>query len=233
MSRWVRRGKQIHWLILIAGHVLADDAQGETPEVPTEIAASGEPDDPAVALIMQLGMHLLQHLSAFGPASIEATSPQVTETLLWFTGRWTSSYLLIDERSGFATNAAIQRAFGDEPGRQVLTFLLQRLSENLELWMSDSDVLQQLAQVLSAFTRSSGVMIHLLQQPSMEQLVSSIISNLDHLPANTHTVRSSPRSSAASTPALPTPPPRRGRPSSTSARSPPRSNNVSEPSYPT
>lgn len=178
--------EQIHWLLLIAGHVLADDARGETPEVPTEIAASAEPDDPAVALIMQLGMQLLQHLSAFGPASVEATSPQVTETLLWFTGRWTSSYLLIDERSGFATNAAIQRAFGEQTGRQVLTFLLQRLSENLQLWMSDSDVLLQLAQVLSAFTRSSGIMICLLQLPEMEQLVSGIVSGLDHLPANTH-----------------------------------------------
>ncbi len=100
--------------------------------------------------------------------------------------RWTSSYLLIDERSGFATNAAIQRAFGDQAGRQVLTFLLQRLSENLQLWMSDSDVLLQLAQVLSAFTRSSGIMICLLQLPEMEQLVSGIVSGLDHLPANTH-----------------------------------------------
>lgn len=178
--------EQIHWLVLIAGHVLADDARGETPEVPSEIAASAEPDDPAVALIMQLGMHLLQHLSAFGPASMEATSPQVTETLLWFTGRWTSSYLLIDERSGFATNTAIQRGFGEQAGRQVLTLLLQRLSENLSLWMSDSDVLLQLAQVLSAFTRSSGIMICLLQLAEMEQLVSGIVTRLDHLPANTH-----------------------------------------------
>lgn len=178
--------EQIHWLLLIAGHVLADDARGETPEVPSEIATSAEPEDPAVALIMQLGMQLFQHLSAFGPASAEATSPQVTETLLWFTGRWTSSYLLIDERSGFATNTAIQRAFGDQAGRQVLTFLLQRLCENLELWMSDSDVLLQLAQVLSTFTRSSGIMICLLELPEMEQLVSGIVSGLDHLPANTH-----------------------------------------------
>lgn len=178
--------EQIHWLMLIAGHVLADDARGETPEVPSEIAASAEPDDPAVALIMQLGMQLLQHLSANGAASVAASSPQVTETLLWFTGRWTSSYLLIDQRSGFATNAAIQRAFGDQAGRQVLTFLLQRLSENLQLWMSDSYVLLQLAQVLSAFTRSSGIMICLLQLPEMEQLVSGIVSGLDHLPANTH-----------------------------------------------
>lgn len=178
--------EQIHWLMLIAGHVLADDARGETPEVPSEIAASAEHEDPAVALIMQLGMQLLQHLSANGPASVEASSPQVTETLLWFTGRWTSSYLLIDERSGFGTNAAIQRAFGEQAGRQVLTFLLQRLSENLQLWMSDSDVLLQLAQVLSAFTRSSGIMICLLQLPEMEQLVSGIVSGLDHLPANTH-----------------------------------------------
>ncbi|SJX66238.1 related to Exportin 4 [Sporisorium reilianum f. sp. reilianum] len=178
--------EQIHWLVLIAGHVLADDARGETPEVPAEIAASAEPDDPAVALIMLLGMHLFQHLSAFGPASMEATSPQVTETLLWFTGRWTSSYLLIDERAGFATNAAIQRGFGEQAGRQVLTFLLQRLSENLVLWMSDSDVLLQLAQVLSAFTRSSGIMICLLQLAEMEQLVSGIVTRLDHLPANTH-----------------------------------------------
>ncbi|KAJ9478923.1 Cell cycle checkpoint protein rad17 [Pseudozyma hubeiensis] len=178
--------EQIHWLILIAGHVLADDARGETPEIPSEIANSAEPDDPAVALIMQLGMQLLQHLSAFGSASVEASSPQVTETLLWFTGRWTSSYLLIDQRSGFATNAAIQHAFSDQAGQHVLTFLLQRLSENLHLWMSDSDVLLQLAQVLSAFTRSSGIMICLLQLPEMEQLVSGIVSGLDHLPANTH-----------------------------------------------
>nr|CDI56505.1 related to Exportin 4 [Melanopsichium pennsylvanicum 4] len=178
--------EQIHWLVLIAGHVLADDTRGETPEVPSEITAIAEPEDPAVVLIMQLGMHLFQHLSAFGPASVEATSPQVTETLLWFTGRWTSSFLLIDERSGFATNAAIQRAFGDQAGRETLNFLLERLSENLQLWMSDSDVLLQLAQVLSAFTRSSGIMIQLLQVPSMEKLVSGIISRLDHLPANTH-----------------------------------------------
>ncbi|PWY98897.1 hypothetical protein BCV70DRAFT_220770 [Testicularia cyperi] len=180
--------EQIHWLVLIAGHLLADDAKGETPEIPREIAASSEPEDPAVALIMQLGMHLLQHLSSHGPASAQATSPQVTETLLWFTGRWTSTYLLIDERAGFATNASIQQTFGGDAGRQVLTFLLQRMSENLQLWLTDSDVLVQLAQVLSAFTRSSGIMICLLQLPEMEHLVSAIVSGLDHLPANTHGV---------------------------------------------
>ncbi|EPQ30643.1 uncharacterized protein PFL1_01544 [Pseudozyma flocculosa PF-1] len=178
--------EQAHWLLLIAAHLVADEAKGETAEVPSAIAGSQEPDDPAVGLIVELGLNLVQTLSSHGARSAQATSPQVTETLLWFVARWTSTYLLIDDHSGFPTNAAIQRTFSGDAGRKVLAFLLQRLRENLELWMSDSDVLVQLAAVVSSFTRSSGIMLHLLQLPEMESLVSAIVSGLDALPANTH-----------------------------------------------
>ncbi|KAN0065561.1 hypothetical protein ACQY0O_001401 [Thecaphora frezii] len=178
--------EQMHWLLLIVGHLLADEAKGETPEIPLAIASSQEPEDPAVATIMELGLNLVQTLSSHGAQSAQATSPQVTETLLWFVGRWTATYLLIDDHSGFPTNAAIQRALSGEAGRKVLALLLQRLRENVELWMSDSDVLVQIAAALSSFTRSSGIMLHLLQLPEMESLVLTIVSGLDALPASTH-----------------------------------------------
>ncbi|PWN52752.1 hypothetical protein IE53DRAFT_255522 [Violaceomyces palustris] len=180
--------EQIHWLILISGHVLGDETKGESPEIPSEIVAIQEPEDPVVALIAQLSLNLLQSVSSHGSRSMNATSPQVTETLLWFVGRWTSSYLLVDPNgwSTAPTNAAVQAAFGGEAGKEILSFLLQRLKENVDLWMSDSDVLNQVAAVLSSFSRSSGVMTHLLRLPQMEELIATVIHGLDSLPVNTH-----------------------------------------------
>ena len=180
--------EQVHWLVLVAGHVLADEAKGETPEVPSEIASfvTSEQDDPAISLLVLLGLRLLETLSVHGSASVQASSPQVMETLLWFVARWTATYLLIDDRSGLPTNKAIQSTFSGEAGQRVLSVLLQRLRENVQLWMADADVLIQIAGVLSSFTRSSGIMMHLLGLSEMESLVSALVSGLDSLPASTH-----------------------------------------------
>lgn len=207
--------EQVHWLLLIVGHLLADDPKGETPSIPAEIVAMPhtvsnglcqthdsnslrqsrsnlflvsteiQRDDPAVRIV-HMALELLRQLSNEKPSDSRPTSPQVVETLLWFVARWAASYLLVDSADGSPTNANIQGAFGGDAGKHVLSFLLTSLRQNIELWLSDSDVLQQVAGVLSSFTRSSGIMVELLRHPEMESLVSTIVNGLDALPANTH-----------------------------------------------
>ena len=90
--------EQIHWGILIAGHVLCDGAEGEMPQIPESllVLSSSSPGGSAdhvvfltttiFGILDSLGypLHSTQHVNC---------SPLLIETLFWFCCRWTCSYL--------------------------------------------------------------------------------------------------------------------------------------------
>jgi hypothetical protein len=107
--------EQLCWVTRLAGFVLADSGEGETPLIPLEVAAAcaaaaaaGQPD-PAVALA--------QRLLSLGRACVEAAghpviSPRLLEEVCCALGRWGETYLL----PGAGAGAALVEAFGPAAG---------------------------------------------------------------------------------------------------------------------
>ncbi|XP_071481879.1 exportin-4-like [Diadema antillarum] len=118
--------EDLHWLILITGHLLADDYRGETPVIPEQIIRHSLQEsqrvDADVTLKVLGSVHedaasipglekadQIVRLSAavFRISEIERRavqanladlwSPQVGSTTVWFLRRWLSSYLMLNE----------------------------------------------------------------------------------------------------------------------------------------
>lgn len=119
--------EDIHWLVLITGHILCMDSDGETPLIPSELMQysisqtnAGEVNVPDtlefLASIQNVESNITSNncdkvvrlitailkLCAIETAAAEANlghfmSPEVGCTLMWFLNRWSLSYLLPNE----------------------------------------------------------------------------------------------------------------------------------------
>ncbi|KAJ8315064.1 hypothetical protein KUTeg_007214 [Tegillarca granosa] len=134
--------EDIHWIVLVAAHVLTEEAEGETPMIPTDImqfsmgqastvdinttlkvlASPGERvdaipggiqgTDPVVRLISAV-FRLCEVEKRAIEANLSAClSPQVSSTVIWFLCRWVVSYLLPDENYYSQISHALLSAFG-------------------------------------------------------------------------------------------------------------------------
>ncbi|XP_022933418.1 exportin-4 isoform X1 [Cucurbita moschata] len=92
--------EEIYSLLLIIGHVLADEVEGETPSVPNAIQsqfsdvmeAEKHPVVSLSSLVIRFCEQCLDHQTR---ASI--FSPRLMESVVWFLSRWSSTYLLHPE----------------------------------------------------------------------------------------------------------------------------------------
>ncbi|KAL8109068.1 hypothetical protein AgCh_025241 [Apium graveolens] len=89
--------EELFSLLLIAGHVLSDEGQGETPLVPramqTQFVGMTEVEKhPAVILSSSIIKFAEQSLDPEMRASF--FSPRLMEAIIWFLARWSSTYLM-------------------------------------------------------------------------------------------------------------------------------------------
>uniref|UniRef100_A0A4W3H4C1 Exportin-4 n=1 Tax=Callorhinchus milii TaxID=7868 RepID=A0A4W3H4C1_CALMI len=140
--------EDIHWLLLVTGYLLADDTQGETPLIPSEIMeysikhASevdinttlqilGSPGEKASSIPgCNQTDSVIRLLSAVLRASevesrairahlTELLSPQMGKDIMWFLKRWAKTYLLVDEKLYDQISLPLSTAFGtDTEGAQ-------------------------------------------------------------------------------------------------------------------
>lgn len=120
--------EDLHWLILIAGHMLADEAKGEVPCIPQEVLAHSMKraqvvnveasqrllaslgDDPSsipgieqtdqVIRLSSAVLRLSEVERFAGEAKLTIIlSPQLASTVMWFMSRWLVTYLQINEKN--------------------------------------------------------------------------------------------------------------------------------------
>ncbi|XP_062143497.1 uncharacterized protein LOC133851185 isoform X2 [Alnus glutinosa] len=89
--------EEVYSLLLIAGHVLADEGEGETPIVPfaiqTYFAGNIEADKhPVIILSSSIIRFAEQSLDPELRASV--FSPRLMEAVVWFLSRWSLTYLM-------------------------------------------------------------------------------------------------------------------------------------------
>ncbi|KAG1701259.1 Exportin-4 [Nymphon striatum] len=134
--------EDLHWLVMIAGFVLMNEAEGETALIPRAINQhSLEQSSSNVDLNVTLQIlgspgqkisdipgsdssdHVVRLISAifriceFERCALEANlvgylSPQVAATLMWFLKTWTTSYLLPSEKLYTTISPTLLSAFG-------------------------------------------------------------------------------------------------------------------------
>ncbi|XP_017560092.1 exportin-4 [Pygocentrus nattereri] len=140
--------EDIHWLILVSGYLLADDPQGETPLIPSEVMEYsikhstevdinttlqilGSPGEKATSIpgcnrtdsVIRLLSAVLRTSEVESRATraslIELLSPQMGKDIVWFLRRWAKTYLLVDEKLYSQISMPLSTAFGaDTEGAQ-------------------------------------------------------------------------------------------------------------------
>ncbi|XP_048095788.1 exportin-4 [Alosa alosa] len=140
--------EDIHWLILVTGYLLADDPQGETPLIPSEVMEYsikhstevdinttlqllGSPGEKASSIpgcnrtdsVIRLLSAVLRTSEVESRATraslTELLSPQMGKDIVWFLRRWAKTYLLVDEKLYSQISIPLSTAFGaDTEGAQ-------------------------------------------------------------------------------------------------------------------
>ncbi|KAK8756805.1 hypothetical protein V5799_000489 [Amblyomma americanum] len=160
--------EDLHWVVLITGHLLTTVSEGETPLIPKEVtqyslgsqadtaatlallsrlgqadaaAVQGNPD-PVVRLIVAVLQLCHVERAALQASLTSQLSPEVAITLVWFLHRWGLTYLLPNETYYSQMSPTLVAAFGrdSEAGPWVLDWVLGKLCSNLELWRSEASL---------------------------------------------------------------------------------------------
>nr|XP_026694918.1 exportin-4-like [Ciona intestinalis] len=134
--------EDVHWLVLLAGHILADECEGETPLIPPEILkysidskhlvdesvtmkVLGSPEvkineipggekasDPVVRLSSAVLRLSEVETRCLRGGLAGLLSPQLAQDILWFLRCWGATYLLYPEDNYKELSPVITRAFG-------------------------------------------------------------------------------------------------------------------------
>ncbi|KAL4233256.1 Exportin-4 [Mactra antiquata] len=134
--------EDLHWLVLVAAHILTEESEGETPMIPSEIMqysikqsteidlnttlkvlASPSDDittipggsthtDNVIRLISSIFRLCEVEKKAVTAKMVDTLSPQVTSSVMWLLKRWCRSYLLPDENYYSEVSKALWSGFG-------------------------------------------------------------------------------------------------------------------------
>ncbi|CAA0817180.1 Unknown protein, partial [Striga hermonthica] len=179
--------EELYSLLLITGHVLADEGQGETPLVPKQIGSY-------YTDIMEADKHpvgiLCGSIIRFAEQSLDPEmrklvfSPRLMEAVVWFLARWSSTYLMPLERSGENGSGLENRKhsansllsfFGEENQGKVVLDIIIRISLTTLLSYPGEKDLQGLTcyQLLHGLVKRKAVISHLITLDSWHDLANA------------------------------------------------------------
>eukprot|EP00250_Pteridium_aquilinum_P028115 c36611_g1_i1 orf=157-3681(+) len=173
--------EELHWILLMSGHVLADPGDGETPMIPEALlvqfpAHVDVESYPAVLLSRSAIMLTQRSLDAVFRSEI--FSSRLMEAIVWFFARWADTYLLTSD-VGKGPNSTPSSAEGDlqqslttgakgnplvlafnehGDGRSALECLVQLAGVALTSWPGEKTLLELTCfQLLPALSRRRNV----------------------------------------------------------------------------
>eukprot|EP00898_Chlorokybus_atmophyticus_P008392 jgi/Chlat1/8554/Chrsp82S07946 len=142
--------EQLYFLLLMSGHVIADDAQGETPSIPESFliasAAAGADaaNDPALSLSLFNFRIACETLDP--SARVRTLSPRLMEGLVWYLARWTETYLMPEQnafprgKENAAACALVASFSAVGGGPNVLDALVQIAWTTLTAWPGEVEL---------------------------------------------------------------------------------------------
>ncbi|CAN0830600.1 xpo4 [Linum grandiflorum] len=176
--------EELYSLLLVIGHVLADEAEGETPVIPNSIQSHfGDTleteNHPVVILSVSIIKFAEQSLNPEMRAAV--FSPRLMEAVIWFLARWSCTYLLSEE-IGESDLHLLQNSrktllsfFGEyNQGKIVLDIIVRVSVTTLTSYPGEKD-LQALtcSQLLRALVRRRRICASLILLDSWRELASA------------------------------------------------------------
>ncbi|KAL2619846.1 hypothetical protein R1flu_000051 [Riccia fluitans] len=188
--------EELHWLLLMSGHVLADSGDGETPLVPESLSAlipgNADPVNHPAVLLSQASIDLARH--SLDTSLREIFSPRLMEAIVWFFGRWVDTYLMpadagrgpnstpssnegeipgqIANPGQFDGRNSLVVAFGEKGGGKAVLEVLVRVAVTaLTAWPGER-TLQEIVcfQFLPALVRRRNICAHLVTMDAWQEL---------------------------------------------------------------
>ncbi|CAG5123634.1 unnamed protein product [Candidula unifasciata] len=185
--------EDLHWIILVTGHLLADDAEGETPTIPAAImkysisqaktvdvnltmkmlSSGGYKLEPSEECLVDSVIRLIAAVFRLCEVENQAVdakltdflSPQVGSTVMWFLERWSDAYVLHDEMDYLEMSLALATAFGmDTEGvRWTVNFMLQKIVTTMSVWSSEPGLITDTLKLLTDLSEQSSRAMYLSQ----------------------------------------------------------------------
>ncbi|RDX59766.1 Exportin-4, partial [Mucuna pruriens] len=182
--------EELYSLLLIIGHVIADEGEGEIPLVPNTIQTqfvvnAVEVDKhPVILLSSSIIKFAEQCLSSEMRASV--FSPRLMESIIWFLARWSRTYLMSSDGIGekildsghhheHSSKKALLCFFGEHnQGKLVLDIIVRISLITLASYPGEKD-LQGLTcyQLLHSLVQQKHICVHLVTLNSWHELATS------------------------------------------------------------
>ncbi|XP_038715218.1 exportin-4 [Tripterygium wilfordii] len=185
--------EELYSLLLITGHVLADEGEGETPLVPNAIQShfvdAMEVDKhPIILLSSSIIKFAEQSLDPDMRASV--FSPRLMEAIIWFLGRWSQTYLMPldigDSNLSFGhgrehhpqllqSRKVLFSFFGEHGQGKLVLDIIVRISVSTLISYPGEKDLQALTchQLLHALVRQRSICVHLVELESWHGLANA------------------------------------------------------------
>ncbi|KAL5566868.1 hypothetical protein UlMin_030032 [Ulmus minor] len=188
--------EELYSLLLITGHVIADEGEGETPLVPnaiqTHFSDTVEAEKhPVIILCSSIIRFAEQSLDPEMRASV--FSPRLMEAVIWFLARWSCTYLMSpEENKDMNSMKVLLGYFGQHnQGKHVLNIIVRISLTALVLYPGEKD-LQALTclQLLHALVRQKHICVHLVHLDSWRDLANAFANEKNLLLLNTAHQRS-------------------------------------------
>nr|KAI8759106.1 exportin-4 [Biomphalaria glabrata] len=201
--------EDIHWSILVAGNLLADGDDGETPSIPSSImkysisqskyidlnltlkilSSPGHKLDPAHEMNVDPVIRLIASIfrmcevenQAIEAKLNEFLSPQVSSTIMWYLERWSDAYLLHDEMEYTEMSLALAASFGmDTDGvKWTVNFILQKIVATLSVWGSEPQLISDTLELLIDMAEQRSRAVYVSQSEVLWKL-ATLESNQEH-----------------------------------------------------
>lgn len=198
--------EELYSLLLITGHVLADEGEGETPLVPNTIQTHFldmvEADKhPVVVLSISIIKFAQQSLDPEIRASV--FSPRLMEAVIWFLARWSRTFLLSEEIRDSTLNSGYQQQqqhskkallsfFGENYQGKFVLDIIVRISVTTLLSYPGEKDLQELtcSKLLHALVRRKNICGQLVQLDSWRELANAFANEQTFFVLNSSNQRS-------------------------------------------
>ncbi|KAJ6292015.1 hypothetical protein OIU76_023999 [Salix suchowensis] len=198
--------EELYSLLLITGHVLADEGEGETPLVPNTIQThfldTVEADKhPVVVLSISIIKFAQQSLDPEMRASV--FSPRLMEAVIWFLARWSRTFLLSEEIRDSTLNSGYQQQqqhskkallsfFGENYQGKFVLDIIVRISVTTLLSYPGEKDLQELtcSKLLHALVRRKNICGQLVQLDSWRELANAFANEQTFFVLNSSNQRS-------------------------------------------
>nr|CAG4715291.1 unnamed protein product [Naegleria fowleri] len=178
--------EDFEWIIEIAGYVVADDAEGETPTLPPEIVdlTNDDTEDNIFFTFVNGILKFSQFELLCLSKSPQMLSPRISKTLMWFFWRWGQSYLM-PEVSHYteSISRSILAMYGEksENGVKVVDYLLQKISHNLAHWSAEHDTCQETIKLFIVMSKKKSIQRCVVKTNTFAEIVKNDFNTFNTL----------------------------------------------------